>query len=117
MILLEGPKTSDDYSSEEAIKAAKRVLNYREDFVLHGPHVENQFVELGLYDFGDRLATLEQALNEITAQCRRGPQPPDNFSSGRYSGNRMYAFIWNSAELGDIYLKFSLTGSGKMASL
>lgn len=117
MILLRGPKPSDEYSSEEAIAAAKRALRYREDFVFHGPNLETQFVELGLYEYGDRLAALDQALDEITAQCRRGPQPPDDFSSGSYPGNRMYAFIWNSGEFGNIYLKFSLTGDDKMAQL
>ncbi|HEV2485105.1 MAG TPA: hypothetical protein VGT08_06200 [Terracidiphilus sp.] len=117
MILLRDPKPSDGYSSEEAIAAAKKVLRYREDFLLHGPKVEAQFVELELYEFGNRLAALEQALNEITAKCRRGPQPPDDFSNGTYPGNRMYAFVWNSTEFGEIYLKFSLTGNDKMACL
>jgi hypothetical protein len=117
MILLRGPKPSDDYSSEEAIKAAKKVLSNRQDFVFHGPNLETQFVELGLYEYGERFAALDQALDEITAQCRRGPQPPDDFSSGSYAKNRMYAFIWNSADLGEIYLKFSLTGDDKMAQL
>jgi hypothetical protein len=117
MIPLRGPKPSDVYSSEEAVTAAKNALRYREDFVFHGPQVETQFVELGLYDSGDRLAAVEQALNEITSQCRRGPQPPDDFSSGSYARNRMYAFIWNSADLGEIYMKFSLTGADMMAQL
>jgi len=117
MILLKGPKPSDEYSSGEAIAAAKRVLDYRQDFLLHGTNVEAQFVELHLYDPGERLAALEQALNEITEKCRRGPQPPDDLSSGRYAGNRMYAFTWNSAEFGEIYLKFSLTGVDRMACL
>jgi hypothetical protein len=117
MILLKSPKPSDEYSSEEAIAAAKRVLDYRQDFLPHGSHVETQFVELDLYEPGDRLAALDEALNEISAQCRRGPQPPDDFSCGRYGGNRMYGFIWNSAEFGEIYLKFSLTGNDRMACL
>lgn len=117
MIPLRGIKPSDGYSSEEAIAAAKRVLDYRQDFLPHGPNVETQFVELDLYEPGDRLAALDQALNEITAQCRRGPQPPDDFSSGRYAGNRMYGFIWDSTEFGKVYLKFSLTGNDKMACL
>ena len=117
MILSKSPKPSDEYSSDEAIAAAKRVLDYRGEFLFHGPNVETQFVELHLYEPGERLAALEQALNEITAQCRRGPQPPDDFSRGGYAGNRMYAFLWKSVEYGDVYMKFSLTGAHKMASL
>lgn len=117
MILLRGQKPSNEYSSEEAIAAAKRVLSYREEFLPHGPNVEAQFVQLDLYEPGDRLAALEQALNEITQQCRRGPQPPDDISCGSYPGNRMYAFVWNSTEFGEIYLKFSLTGNERMACL
>lgn len=117
MIPLNVNKPSDEYSSEEAIAAAKRALDYRQDFLLHGPNVETQFVELDLYESGERLAALDQALNEITAQCRRGPQPPDDFSSGKYAWNRMYAFVWSSTDFGDIYLKFSLTGDDKMAQL
>jgi hypothetical protein len=117
MILLRDRQRSDEYSSEDAIAAAKRVLDCHEDFLHHGANVEAQFVELNLYEPSDRLAALEQALNEITAKCRRGPQPPDDFSSGKYAGNRMYAFVWNSAESGEIYLKFSFTGDDKMAWL
>jgi hypothetical protein len=117
MILLKSRKPSDDYSSEEAIAAAKRVLDDRQDFIHHRPDLEAQFVELELLDSGSRLSILEQALNEITPQCRRGPQPPNDVSSGAYRGNRMYAFVWTSKEFGDIYLKFSLTSDDRMAFL
>lgn len=118
MILLKSPKPSDEYSSEEAIAAAKRVLDYRGEFLYHNPkNLEARFVELQLYEPGERLAALEQALSEITAQCRRGPQPPKHLSRGAYPGNRMYAFLWESEEYGDVYVKFSLTGADKMACL
>jgi hypothetical protein len=118
MVLSKSLQKSDDYSSEEAIAAAKRVLDNRQDFLWHRPtELESQFNALGLFDFGDRLASLETALDEITAQCRSGPQPPGDFSSGAYAGKRMYAFVWNSTEFGPVYIKFSFTGADRMASL
>jgi hypothetical protein len=118
MIPSEGPKKkSDDYSSEEAIARAKRVLDDRQDFIYHSPQLEAQLVELGFLEPGERLAALEQALDEISAKCRKGPQPPDDFSKGTYAGNRLYAFLWDSVECGVVYLKFSFTGADKMAQL
>jgi hypothetical protein len=117
MILSNRVKKSDDYSSEAAIAAAKRILNDRQDYIWHRPDLESQFVALSLYDQGERLAALEQALNEISAACRLGPRPPNDISYPPYGGNKMYAFGWNSVEYGIIYLKFSFTGIDKMAQL
>lgn len=117
MVLSKSSKKSNDYSSEEAVAAAKRVLSDRQEFIWHREDLESQFTALDLYDPIDRLAALEQALDEISAGCRRGPQPPDDISSGRYAGNRMYAFHWNSESYGIVYLKFSFTGADKMAQL
>jgi hypothetical protein len=118
MVLSGSLKKSDDYSSKEAIAAAKSILNERQDFTLHSAgKLEAQFVDLDLYEPGDRLAALDEALHAITEGDRRGPQPPGDVSSPPYAGNKMYAFIWKSNNFGDVYLKFSFAGTGKMARL
>jgi hypothetical protein len=118
MVLSGSPKKNDDHTSKEAIAAAKRILNDRQEFTFHSAgKLEAEFVELDLYDFGERFAALDGALDEIAEGDRRGPQPPGDVSSPPYAGNKMYAFIWKSKSFGDIYLKFSFAGTGKMARL
>jgi hypothetical protein len=67
-------------------------------------------MELGLLTVAERHSVVDDALSQVRAQDRLGPQPPNNVSFPPYGGEVLYAFNWKSATYGSIYLKFCLAG-------
>lgn len=108
--------------SREAIAAARVSLDdHGGRFWFGNPgKVEREFYELGLLTEEERYVAIDMALQELCADHRLGPQPPDDISSHRpFPGERLFAFSWHSGYMGkQMYIKFALLeGSGpcKMA--
>lgn len=103
--------------SEKALVSARGSLDKRKDFGYGNTKLEDEFYTLGLLTKDKRIAALRDALNEIRPKHRRGPNPPDNISTGAYGGKLMYAFRWHSRAYGLMYLKFSLVAAREESDL
>jgi hypothetical protein len=97
-----------DAESEKALVSARDSLEKRADFGYGNTKVEDEFHTLGLLTKAERIEALHDALARIRPRHRRGPNPPDNISTGRSGGNLMYAFSWISRVYGPMYIKFCL---------
>ncbi|HEY6769550.1 MAG TPA: hypothetical protein VI386_32810 [Candidatus Sulfotelmatobacter sp.] len=100
-----------ELSSDEAITAAKGALRKRQDFLFGNTKLESEFMELELLTVSERLSAVDDALSQICAKDRMGPQPPNNISVPPYGGETLYAFGWKSSTYGSVYLKFCLVGT------
>jgi len=101
-----------ELSSDAAIASAKAAFRKRDTFLFgNAGKVEAEFMKLGLLTVVERNSAVDDALSQICAKDRIGPQPPNNISVRPYSGRPLYAFIWKSGTLGSIYFKFCLTGT------
>jgi hypothetical protein len=101
-----------ELSSDAAIASVKVAFRKRDTFLFgNAGKVEAEFMKLGLLTVAERNSAVDDALSQICAQDRAGPQPPNNISAPPYPGRPLYAFIWKSSTLGPIYFKFCLTGT------
>jgi hypothetical protein len=104
-----------------AIAAAKAALEASGGrFWLGNPgKVEGEFFDLGLLAEGERRIAVDIALCEITAHDRKGPEPPDDYSSHPpYKGIRLFAFKWRSNHFMKVmYFKFGFIEEPKPKKL
>lgn len=99
-------------SSQEAIDTARKALKKRGRFLFYNAgKLDAQFMELGLLTTDEKESALDDALLQITPADRLGPQSPNDVSAHPYGGNVLYAFVWKSRNLGDVYLKFCFSGT------
>lgn len=102
--------------SAVAVGSARKALDLHGRFWLGNvSKVEAEFYELGLLTPEERYVNVDIDLQEIGAEDRLGPQPPDDVSSHPpFRGQRLYAFCWASPHFQKtMYLKFALlSGSG-----
>jgi len=95
-----------------AIKAAQSALQKFGRFLAGNVKLEAEFYALGLLSAEERYMAVDIALQEITAACRLGPQPPNDRSCGLYRGKPLYAFCWQSQEFKkEIYFKFAFASA------
>jgi hypothetical protein len=99
--------------SATALAAARLALDNKGNFCYgNAPKLEAEFCALNLYTSSERFVAVDIALSLIRPEDRCGPDPPGNVSFPPYGGRTLYAFKWNSPELGGLmYLKFCLTGT------
>jgi hypothetical protein len=96
---------SQQLDSASAIKGAKQALEKNGRFLAGNAKIEAEFYALDLLTGAERYAAIDIALQEISPNCRLGPQPPGNVSRGKY----LYAFYWESPEFNKrMYFKFAL---------
>ena len=102
--------------SAEAIRSAKDALENYKRFFFGNAKLESELYDLGLLTAEERYMAVDITLQEITPADRRGPNPPNDFtSSGLLKGERLCAFRWQSVEFKRLmYFKFAVAArSGK----
>jgi hypothetical protein len=98
--------------SAEAISSAKEALENYKRFFFGNIKLESELYDLGLLTAEERYMAVDIALQEITSNDRRGPNPPNHITSyGLLKGEHLFAFRWISAEFKrDMYFKFAVVG-------
>jgi hypothetical protein len=71
--------------SASAIVAAREALEKNGKFLLGNAKIENEFYNLDLFTREERFMAIDIALQEISPECRLGPQPPGDISHGKVS--------------------------------
>jgi hypothetical protein len=86
--------------SSSAIKAAREALEKNGKFLMGNTKIEDEFYNLDLFTREERLMAIDIALQEISPDCRLGPQPPGDISGGKH----LYAFFLGLSGIWEKYV-------------